>query len=616
MSPLREAVVLPLMFLTVTLLGGVRTAADVRLIPPPVAALVLGMLLLAALARGRVLLPDTFMNAGRSPMENANGAVVILTLFAASAQIFNLLVPDRGLFYAIFTIFFAVQLVTSLAAIEERRRMLRALAVLFGSAFVLRFIVLETLYGAEPTVLKRLLTVLMEGVTLGGLYYEAHTPPTGYAAFAALALYMIGLTLLAAPPPATTALERRPADPVTLPSRTAIVLLLVAAAACRGAEPPKQQAPGTIGEAEAASGPGDTPGSAGSAKRSEARDEALRAARVWREPPIAVRDVDFRENPPGPDTMKAADEVSCRFRKDPVGGTTPKFNCELPGGEVVKVKYGAGNAEIFAEVAATRLLTALGFGADRMYLVRRVVCHGCPSFPYQALKCVEQTGFEKGCFPAGINYERSNAFAPAVVERKMPGAVIEALEDQGWAWYELEKIEPAHGGSPRSEVDALRLVALVLAHWDNKSENQRLICLPGGERERGRCATPFALIQDLGASFGPAKLDLGNWRATPVWADARACRVSMKSLPWGGATFPETQISEEGRRLLLGLLEQLSTKQLTDLFTESGVTSFESVSAEARGAAAWVKVMQDKIRQIREAGPCPPASALSGRTAS
>ena len=38
--------------------------------------------------------------------------------------------------------------------------------------------------------------------------------------------------------------------------------------------------------------------------------------------------------------------------------------------------------------------------------------------------------------------------------------------------------------SHRADLDALRLLARVLAHWDNKSENQRLVCLDGPPRPR------------------------------------------------------------------------------------------------------------------------------------
>ena len=54
-----------------------------------------------------------------------------------------------------------------------------------------------------------------------------------------------------------------------------------------------------------------------------------------------------------------------------MGGTTPKFDCERPGNDVIRVKYGRGNPELHAEIAATRLLSALGFGADRMFVVKQ-----------------------------------------------------------------------------------------------------------------------------------------------------------------------------------------------------------------------------------------------------
>jgi hypothetical protein len=297
--------------------------------------------------------------------------------------------------------------------------------------------------------------------------------------------------------------------------------------------------------------------------------------------------------------------VTCRFVLEAIGGTTSKFNCQLPDGEIVKVKYGGVNPEIHAETAATRLLAALGFGADSIFVVRKVRCAGCPTYPFQALKCYSKTGMRRACFPGGIDYNEVVEFDPAVIERRLDGKKIEAVEDQGWAWFELEQIDPAHGGASREEVDALRLVATLLAHWDNKSANQRLVCPAGGERPDGSCPAPLAIMHDLGATFGPLKVDLRNWRSVPVWSDAATCTVSMKTLPWGGSTFPDRRISEGGRQLLLGLLEQLSDAQLNDLFLTSRISDHNQVSAEARDPGAWVAVFRQKVRQIRNAGPCP-----------
>jgi hypothetical protein len=196
MTPVREAFVVPCLFLTVALLGGLRLAADVQLVPPPLVSLVLAVLLLAALVRSGALRPDLLLGQHRRPIENASGAAVLLALFAASAQVFNLLTPDTGLLHVLVSVFFLVQFLTTLTAVRNRTAMLRSLAVLVGCAFFLRFVALESLYAPGRGVVKRVMTALMEGVTLGALDYVPTGTATGYVAFLALTLYLAGLILL------------------------------------------------------------------------------------------------------------------------------------------------------------------------------------------------------------------------------------------------------------------------------------------------------------------------------------------------------------------------------------------------------------------------------------
>jgi hypothetical protein len=198
MTPLREAFVLPCLFLTVALLGGLRLGADVRLVPPPLIALVLAVLLLGSIIRSGVFVVERFLNQNRTGIENASGAAVLLALVAASAQMFNLLTPESGLLHVLVSVFFLVQLLTALTAVRDRLAMLRSLVVLLGCAFFLRFIALESLYAPGRGVMKRLMTALMEGITLGALDYAPAGSATGYVAFLALSLYLIGLALLPA----------------------------------------------------------------------------------------------------------------------------------------------------------------------------------------------------------------------------------------------------------------------------------------------------------------------------------------------------------------------------------------------------------------------------------
>src|SRR5438552_2103031 len=154
------------------------------------------------------------------------------------------------------------------------------------------------------------------------------------------------------------------------------------------------------------------------------RMAAIRHAQVWK--PSDVRSLDLKTGPQDVQGFAPDETVSCEYAVKKVTGT-PKFWCEIDAGpvrEVVKVKYGELNGEVYGEVAATRLLWALGFGADRMYPVR-VVCRGCPSDP-------------------GVNGKKEpgeTVFDPAAIERRADGEILETKPDSGWSWPELDLVE-------------------------------------------------------------------------------------------------------------------------------------------------------------------------------
>ena len=339
-------------------------------------------------------------------------------------------------------------------------------------------------------------------------------------------------------------------------------------------------------------------------------DEALRRAHVWEEPAIRIEDARFDRNPEGAHGFATDEVVECRFKPGGIAGTTPKFDCELADGETVKIKYGHSNPEVYSEVAATRLLAALGFPADHMFVVQRVRCFGCPPDPFPALECVNRLAGAapmEACFP-GLDFARSQDFDEAVIERPLKGRRIEITSRRGWTWEELKFVDPVRGGATRAEVDALRLMAVFLGHWDNKAKNQRLLCQ--GEKKTGDgCEHPIAMIQDLGATFGPLKLDLAGWSRTRIWADAASCKVSMKGLPYGGSTFPDAFISEEGRQFLASRLGRLSPDQIRALFDGARIAHYPHRRVSARNVDTWVRAFQAKVRAIVDRAPCPGAPA-------
>ena len=206
MTPIREALYLPVLFLTVTLLGGVRVADRVVLIPPPAFTLVLASVLVGVLVKCGALVPERLMRADRPALANLNGLVVLLTTFVAAAQAFNVAIPESGLPRLFCQVFLLVLLLNTLVASPDRVRVLRSLMVIFGSAFTLKFVVLTAISNPGDGGLKRVLLAMLEGLTLGTLTQTVLSPVTGYVAFAVLVLFLVGLSLLPGRHPGATAL--------------------------------------------------------------------------------------------------------------------------------------------------------------------------------------------------------------------------------------------------------------------------------------------------------------------------------------------------------------------------------------------------------------------------
>ena len=327
----------------------------------------------------------------------------------------------------------------------------------------------------------------------------------------------------------------------------------------------------------------------------EARQQALARARIWARSPA----------PPvtGPFRSDMIDELSCRFIVTKLGGTTPKFNCVLENGETIRVKYGNA-AEIPSEAAATSLIRALGLPSDTITLVERLRCHGCPAEPFTTLKTV-QAVHGGPLFTHAVDYGRHRDFDWVAIERKYDGQPIETATVQGWSFHELEQVDASQGGAPRAHVDALRLLAAFLAHWDNKSENQRLVCVSRSWPDGAPCPEPVLMLQDLGAAFGPRKVDLDGWTGTGIWGDRATCRLSMRGLPYDGASFADVRIGEPGRQMLLTRLRRISEAQAADLFAGARFDQKRGLFSDVRPVTDWARAFTMRVKMISDGPPCP-----------
>jgi len=322
------------------------------------------------------------------------------------------------------------------------------------------------------------------------------------------------------------------------------------------------------------------------------RRDLMDRAQVWHS--IETAQLDLLAGPDGKGSFPFDSNVTCAFDypKKPLNGETPKFDCTLPEGDSVKVKYGQDNGEVFSEVAATRLFWAMGFYVDRMYPVK-VTCTNCPDNPF----LVSTAEWHLGKPASG----KTVVYDPAVIERKVKGENIEVPGYEGWSWLELDRLAGNAAGATRAQIDALKLLAAFVQHVDSKPAQQALLCQAGEARgaEHATCEAPILAIKDLGSTFAAAskvtfpKMKLESWHSVPVWKNAATCQAHLTRSFVG--TLENPVISEEGRQFLASRLSLLSDKQLHDLFTAARVERRKD-NIEGRQVTAddWVRVFKEK----------------------
>jgi hypothetical protein len=140
---------LPTLFLTVALLGGVRVGAEggaVRFLPPPLVTLVMAVMLMSLFVRGGAIRAGRWLSADNSPLANVSHALTLGALFFASAQAFNSVLPDAGLLRWMLSFFLLWTLWQNQFSYFDPRRLLRSLAALFGTAFFVKHVLLASLY--------------------------------------------------------------------------------------------------------------------------------------------------------------------------------------------------------------------------------------------------------------------------------------------------------------------------------------------------------------------------------------------------------------------------------------------------------------------------------------
>ena len=208
-AAVREAFVLPLLLLTVALLGGFRVGATggaLAFVPPPLMALVLAVLLVAALYRSGTLVVERLLGPDRRALANAGGSLSWRRSSRGGAGVQH--ADARGRTAARSRSILPSSCCSAtrwppspIASRAARKPAASSSAPRSSSSTWCS----RRSTRPEPGLTKRVVLALLEGVSLGALAYQAPGPATGYVAFVAVA---------ALPRRRSRCLPRRPAPGV------------------------------------------------------------------------------------------------------------------------------------------------------------------------------------------------------------------------------------------------------------------------------------------------------------------------------------------------------------------------------------------------------------------
>lgn len=382
----------------------------------------------------------------------------------------------------------------------------------------------------------------------------------------------------------------------------------------------------------------------------EEREEAISSALVWKNPgTISTKDLAVGNGK----KFQQDQTVDCTFfdgfyKELADTGKTDKFWCATdeknPLKSKIKIRYGEGNGEVFAEVISSRLFWALGFFADDVYSVH-VNCYNCPNEPWKFLNYLSYAKGENAHMRPPIDMRSSQGrkesiekaiayvqkdqrqrlergesyktvYSPALTESKYNAEAIEPASARtavGVGLDELAKINPSKGGASQAEIDALKLLVAFVKHGDSKPSNQRLACPKNQIKTtadgKTKCLQAHFVMHDLGATFGTgayeflgiglgisqnSKMSYSAWKNLPVWKNKATCQAEIGDALNG--TLKNPIISEAGRSFLANLISQITDEQIVDLFKAAKV---ELRTGPTQGSLSeWVELFKEKRSEI------------------
>ncbi len=195
----RTYLVLPAIFLTVTLFGGMRLNAGDNaflFLKPALTCLVFAALTLVLYFRSGLVSAEGWLSESLPGLKNAANLAVLATMFTATVQLFNALIPEQGLPFWVVGFCFFWTIWNNLFADFDTKRLLRSMMAMFGFAFVFKYLVLANMTASgDASLLQRIFENPAKEAFTWLLDLPRYAAGTGYIQFFTVALYLIGLFL-------------------------------------------------------------------------------------------------------------------------------------------------------------------------------------------------------------------------------------------------------------------------------------------------------------------------------------------------------------------------------------------------------------------------------------
>lgn len=273
---------------------------------------------------------------------------------------------------------------------------------------------------------------------------------------------------------------------------------------------------------------------------------------VWSDPGD-IRSKDLLNGSGGED---GSPKLPVKFVAEDKKGHSSKLDVEDASGKKWKAKLGL---EAQAEVAANRLMWAVGYFVNENYFVHDLEVQGLPS---------------------QLHRGQGHVTSPGHVENvRLQRHFDKGKEAGNWSW----RYNHIKGSR---EFNGLRVMMALISNWDLKDENNAIY--------RDKDGTERYMVTDLGTSFGASgdrwteaagKNNLGEYKKAKFVTNATDKHVSFSfprfppflyifDLPhfWHQARLRwiGNDIPREDAKWIGGLLGQLSSKQIEDAFRAAG----------------------------------------------